>query len=860
MFVPTVAPVPVDRSPRRYSGASPHRRKGAPKVTPCGGLRPGALASLFPLSFATLLLGALGALVAPLSAQAPDPAHDFSAPTPVHQFEPDPAATAEPFTLREVASNNRWIGQEVRSVRWALDGSGVYFRWHPDPQPHEDPDLDPWFHVDREGERITRVADSLVHRLPPPSPTWSPDGRRALWVSGGDLLLWDADRATAMEGDDAPDLQGTRILLSGVGAVRFPDFTPDGQAIHFMIGEDLHRLDPLTGSTHRVVRRTTPSGSDGRTAMGRWLADEEMALFEQHRLDAARAEAAREHRDATRPPGDTPLPLPDGIRVDRITPSPDGRTHAVRWTRPARDRPSTVYADYMDPSGYTQARSARSKVGEPRDERGMALLAAAPGIDADSVELVQVELPEAEGRPTLIHGPWWSLEGDRAVVQVLSLDHKDLWIAELDPVTAATRVLDHQHDPAWIGGPPIQGGSLQPTLLEWLPGGALVFASEASGWSHLHLAEPDGTVRPLTEGAWEVRGAELSRDRSWWLLQASREHPADDHLYRMPATGGELERLTGREGRSVGRISPDGERIAVEWGETVQLPDLFLADARGGDEVRVTVSGSERFHARTLLRPEIVSFPHPDGDPAWAALYLPDEMHEARPAVLHIHGGGYRQFAHRGWSVYGFANHVGFIHWLVEQGYVVLDFDYRGSAGFGRDYRTDIYRSMGISDVDGAVAAVDWLVREHGVDRARIGMYGVSYGGFFTLMSLFRYPGVFAAGVSNDGVTDWAHYSDGWTSRILNVPHEDEEAYRTSSPIYYAEGLEDELLLVHSVIDANVHFQDAVRLVQRMIELEKDFDVMIYPLEQHNFAHESSRYDYYRRIADLFERTLLEDR
>jgi len=199
---------------------------------------------------------------------------------------------------------------------------------------------------------------------------------------------------------------------------------------------------------------------------------------------------------------------------------------------------------------------------------------------------------------------------------------------------------------------------------------------------------------------------------------------------------------------------------------------------------------------------------------------------------------------------------VGFIQWLLQEGYTVLDFDYRGSSGFGRDYRTDIYRSMGIKDVDGAVSAAEYLVREHGVDPDRIGMYGVSYGGFFTLMSLFRYPGVFAAGVSNDGVTDWAHYSDSWTSRILNLPHEDPEAYRTSSPIYHAEGLEDPLLLVHGLIDDNVHFQDAARLVQRLIELEKDFDVMFYPVERHNFAYEEGRYDYYRRMAEFFRRHL----
>jgi dipeptidyl aminopeptidase/acylaminoacyl peptidase len=224
--------------------------------------------------------------------------------------------------------------------------------------------------------------------------------------------------------------------------------------------------------------------------------------------------------------------------------------------------------------------------------------------------------------------------------------------------------------------------------------------------------------------------------------------------------------------------------------------------------------------------------------------------------VIHVHGGGYRQFAHRGWSVYGYALHLGLIHYLVQEGYTVLDFDYRGSAGFGRDYRTDIAGSMGLEDADGAVAAARFLVDERDVDPERIGLYGVSYGGFLTLMSLFRYPGVFAAGIARASVSDWAHYSDLWTSRILGVPHADPEAYRRSSPIYHAEGLEDRLLITHGLVDDNVHFQDTARLIQRLIELEKDFEVMVYPVEPHTIQTEASRYDYVRRATEFFDRWL----
>jgi dipeptidyl aminopeptidase/acylaminoacyl peptidase len=201
--------------------------------------------------------------------------------------------------------------------------------------------------------------------------------------------------------------------------------------------------------------------------------------------------------------------------------------------------------------------------------------------------------------------------------------------------------------------------------------------------------------------------------------------------------------------------------------------------------------------------------------------------------------------------------HLGAINYLVQQGYTVLDFDYRGSAGFGRDYRADIYRSMGAKDIDGAVTAVEYLVKHHGIDPSRVGIYGISYGGFATLMALFRYPGVFAAGIANASVTDWAHYNHRWTSRVLNLPYEDGEAYKRSGPIYYAEGLADPLLIVHGLIDDNVHFQDAARLIQKLIELEKDFDVMIYPAERHTITTEASRYDYMKRLTEFFERNLL---
>lgn len=199
-----------------------------------------------------------------------------------------------------------------------------------------------------------------------------------------------------------------------------------------------------------------------------------------------------------------------------------------------------------------------------------------------------------------------------------------------------------------------------------------------------------------------------------------------------------------------------------------------------------------------------------------------------------------------------------FHHLLAQRGYIVLDLDYRASAGYGRDWRTAIYRHMGGVDLTDQVDASRWLQQQHGIDPERVGIYGGSYGGFITLMALFTAADDFGAGAALRSVTDWAHYNHGYTGRILNLPQDDSVAYRQSSPIYFAEGLEDPLLMAHGMVDVNVHFSDIVRLTQRLIELGKtDWELAVYPVEDHGFVEPSSWTDEYRRILKLFDDNLI---
>jgi dipeptidyl aminopeptidase/acylaminoacyl peptidase len=268
---------------------------------------------------------------------------------------------------------------------------------------------------------------------------------------------------------------------------------------------------------------------------------------------------------------------------------------------------------------------------------------------------------------------------------------------------------------------------------------------------------------------------------------------------------------------------------------------------------QLTNSQTADFKAYSWREPALVQIPARDGAGVWARLYKPATPNGK--AVIFVHGAGYLQNAHKWWSQY-FREYM-FHNLLTDKGYTVLDIDYRGSAGYGRDWRTGIYRFMGGKDLTDHVDAADWLVKNHGVSVNRIGIYGGSYGGFITLMAMFTTPGKFAAGAALRPVTDWAAYNHPYTANILNEPQTDSLAYKRSSPIYHAEGLAGHLLICHGMVDVNVHFQDAVRLAQRLIELKKEnWELAVYPVEDHGFVEPSSWTDEYRRILKLFEERL----
>ena len=427
----------------------------------------------------------------------------------------------------------------------------------------------------------------------------------------------------------------------------------------------------------------------------------------------------------------------------------------------------------------------------------------------------------------------------------------------LEAATGKLSLIDHQHDEAWIAGPGIAW--LEPANIGWINNNTVYFQSEATGYSHLYAFDINKNQRTaITNGNFEIQKVVLSNDKKYFYIITNEEDPGKQQIYRINTDGSNKIKLTTFTGGYEMFLSPDERYVAYRYSYQNKPWELYVQETKANSKaVQVTDKAmSDSFKLYPWRDAKIFTFKARDGVEVHARIYEPKQGTKNNAAVVFVHGAGYLQNVDYWWSYY--FREMMFNNLLADKGYTVLDVDYRGSAGYGRDWRTGISRYMGGKDLDDEVDAARYLVQNFGIDSTRIGMYGGSYGGFMTLMALFTQPDVFKAGAALRPVTDWAHYDHGYTSAILNEPFTDSIAYARSSPINFASGLKNHLLICHGMVDVNVHFQDAVRLTQRLIELGKDnWEIAPYPVEDHSFVEPSSWTDEYKRILKLFDENLL---
>ncbi len=777
------------------------------------------------------------------------------------------------ITIRQAMAHPDWIGRQPEQAYWSSDSSSIYYQ-----RKQAGSELKDLYHQKIiNTDTVEKVSIASLHQSGSAYSVYSKDDKYQAYTFEGDVFVRDLKTGHLQQITRSSEVESQLQFLN------------DGSLV-YRIGHIFNKVDLTTGLTQEIANLIFNAPPKSIKEPESYLEKEQhklikfVALTHKNKKDNEQREQDIAQENTSRAPG--AFYLGKDMRLVDAQLSPSGKFMLAATTVQTSWRSdSDIMPNYITSNGDIAAEKVRRRVSDSYAQTSVILLLDLetgekthlnfedlPGFDQDVLAKVKTENYAKQGKTyeskpkerainLMMDWTWsqspiqWNGKGDQVAVMLEAWDNKDRWLASVD-IEKKRLVSQHRlHDDAWINYTHNDFGWLKQS-------DELYFLSEESGYSQLYKKGLKSSPVALTQGNYVVSNIQATKDDKYLYFKANQKHPGIYEISRVNLATKEVEVITDLNGKTEYLLSPDDSKILLTHSKVMQPPELYVTGSEPQQPiVRLTHTVSEQFKNTKLIAPKIVAVPSTHTDqPIYARVYYPadyqvGETGNKRKAVIFNHGAGYLQNAHLGWSVY-FREFM-FHSFLAQQGYVVMDMDYRASKGYGRDWRTAIYRQMGTPEIEDLADGVNWMADNANIDVERVGTYGGSYGGFMTFMALMKQPDLFKAGAAIRPVSDWAYYNASYTSNILNHPDIDPIAYEQSSPIYFAEGLKNQLLINAPMVDDNVFFQDVVRLVQRLIELEKpNFETAIYPVEPHGFRQPSSWLDEYRRIYKLFEEKL----
>ncbi len=421
----------------------------------------------------------------------------------------------------------------------------------------------------------------------------------------------------------------------------------------------------------------------------------------------------------------------------------------------------------------------------------------------------------------------WMPDGT-LLAEVENREQTALHLIRYDATGKATKVLEETTD-VWIN---LHGGfrALDEMADASLNGGFL-WMSERTGFAHLYVYGPDGKeLRALTSGEWMVDGVVgVDPEKGEVYFTATKDGPTERHLYKVPLAGGDITRLTPEAGMHGVVLSPTFDRFVDLWDRLDTTPRIEVRSTADGAVVSsIALKEDPRVEELGLTPPELATLKTRDGVQMHAAIYKP-EGEGPFPTMISVYGGPHAQRVQNDWSLTVDMR----AQYLRSLGYLVVKVDNRGSARRGLAFEGAIKHDMGNLEVQDQVDGVKWLADQGLADPARVGIYGWSYGGYMSAMSLARAPETFKVAVSGAPVSHWDGYDTHYTERYMGLPQANAKGYEESAVMAHLDGMKGHLMLVHGLIDENVHFRHTARMINALIAAKKDYELLLFPDERH---------------------------
>ncbi len=456
----------------------------------------------------------------------------------------------------------------------------------------------------------------------------------------------------------------------------------------------------------------------------------------------------------------------------------------------------------------------------------------------------------------------YSPDGSIAV-QKQTRDQRTLELIFIDPESMEQTLVLSEHQPNWI--------NLHSDLTFLEGGKQFIWTSERSGFNHIYLYEKNGRlVRQLTDGSWMVSatsrtggGVRAVDEKGAYVWFSGWQNEAtENHLFRVPLSGGEPEKMTRDSGWHDAWVASDGSFYVVNGQGPMRPPYTAIRSAKGELLTYITENALDESHPYYPYLEGHLSYTFnklttDDGTELHYQIVLPGNFEPGRkyPAIVYLYGGpGVGQSVKKVWPIDG--RFEGMKQILARNGYVVFTIDNRGTPNRGKAFEDVLYRNMGDFEVRDQLLGLDWLKSQDFVDENRVGIFGWSYGGYLTLMTLLKQPGAYNAGIAGAPVTNWRLYDTHYTERYMGDPNDGDGKYEISSPMSYAENLSDRLLIVHGMADDNVFFDNSVQMINALQESARPFEMMTYPGKRHRIVGEAENTHLWNMCLDFFNRHL----